>query len=108
MSERVQPSGVKTLIWFLLLALVAGGISLAYAGVLRSAADKYGGGQRGEDMARCVAEYTAPLKSETIAESACACIVTDLGQRRLTMDDLLVSRTAEARDAADACIGMAE
>lgn len=108
MSERAQSSGVKTLIWFLLLALVAGGISLAYAGVLRSAADKYGGGQRGEDVARCVAQYTAPLKSETIAESACACIVTDLGQNRLTMDDLLVRGEARAKDAAEACIGMAE
>lgn len=108
MSERAQSSGVKTVIWFLLLALVAGGISLAYAGVLRSAADRYGGGQRGEDMARCVAEYETPLKSTTIAESACACAVTDLVQRGLTMDDLLVHRKAEAQGAADACIGMAQ
>lgn len=108
MSERAQSSGVKTLIWFLLLALVAGGISVAYAGVLRSAADKYGGGQRGEDMARCVAEYEKPLMSATIAESACACTVTNLGQRGLTMDDLLIRRVAGAQNAAQACIGMAQ
>lgn len=91
----------KRLVFFLVLAGIAGSISLYYARYLKP---KYG--PDSEIMEQCVKALAPRAGNETSALSACECARTELERQKLTLRDLLGGKNAQASKVGDSCIAM--
>lgn len=91
----------KRLIFFLILAAIAGSISLYYAKYLRPQ-----NGPDGEMMVQCVAKFTPTIRNETSALSACECAKTELARQKMSIKDLLGGKNEAATKVGETCIAM--